>query len=194
MSFADRRRWPRFPQRADRRLSARAAHRRMTPARGERVQVAISRQFAFPLRRAYDTNLGRWPEYWPGLIRVEPGAALVTAGGHCEADAEATRPPDGARDHPAARRPIPAHRVHERPAWPAHRARHERHLVEDHASFGYRIVVEFEPRTGLRRPSDRVVVARAVERVAGRTVRNLEQRFAELSARDDERPMGVRSR
>jgi len=76
ISFAYRRRRPRFPKRADRRLPARAAHRRITPARGERVQVAISRQFAFPLRRAYDyiTDLGRWPEYWPGLIRVEPGA------------------------------------------------------------------------------------------------------------------------
>lgn len=40
------------------------------------MQLAISRHFAFPLRLGYDyiTDLGRWPEYWPGLIRVEPGS------------------------------------------------------------------------------------------------------------------------
>ena len=167
----------------------------MTPARGERVQVAISRQFAFPLRRAYDyiTDLGRWPEYWPGLIRVEPGArwsqpgdtarlTLKLLGRPTELEMTLQRVvPYQLIEYTSVQRGLPT-------------ARHERHFVEDHASFGYRIVVEFEPRTGLRRPFDRVVVARAVERVAGRTVRNLEQRFAELSARDDERPMGVRSR
>jgi hypothetical protein len=194
MSFADRRRWPRFPQRADRRLPARAAHRRMTPPEvsARRSRSAGSSRFRCGARTTTSPTSGDGRSTGQARFASSPGRAGHSRG-QCEADAEATRPPDGARDDPAARRPYQLiEYTSVQRGLPT--ARHERHFVEDHASFGYRIVVEFEPRTGLRRPFDRVVVARAVERVAGRTVRNLEQRFAELSARDDERPMGVRSR
>ena len=38
------------------------------------VHVAISKRFAFPLRAGYEyiSDLGRWPEYWPNLIRLDP--------------------------------------------------------------------------------------------------------------------------
>lgn len=159
----------------------------MTPAGGEPVQLAISRHFAFPLRLGYNyiTDLGRWPEYWPGLIRVEPGSrwsqpgdtaklTLRLLGRPTELEMTLQRVvPYKLIEYTSVQRGLPA-------------ARHERQFVEDRAGFAYRIVVEFGPRTGLRRPFDCVVVARAVERVAGQTVRNLERRFAELSARDDD--------
>ena len=62
------------------------------------------------------------------------------------------------------------------------RARHERHFAEDPNGFAYRIVVEIEPRGGVRRPFDRLFVPRVVASTARQTLDNLEQRFAELSS------------
>jgi hypothetical protein len=55
--------------------------------------------------------------------------------------------------------------------------RHERHFEPDGEGFRYRIVVEFEPRPGLRGLLDRALVARAVRRAALATLDNLEGRF-----------------
>ena len=53
-------------------------------------------------------------------------------------------------------------------------ARHERHFDGSGESFDYRLVVEYEPRSGLRGLYDRVLVRRGIERALRQTVRNLE--------------------
>lgn len=149
------------------------------------MRVAISRRFAFPLREGYDyiTELGRWPEYWPNLIRLapesrwsEPGdtvrLTLKLLGRPTELEMTLSRIiPFRLIEYMSVQRGLPA-------------ASHERHFKETRAGFDYRIAVEFQPRTGLQWPFDRLLVPRAVERVATQTVGNLERRFAELSARE----------
>jgi len=53
--------------------------------------------------------------------------------------------------------------------------RHERHFSGEGDSFDYRLVVEYEPRAGLRGFYDRVLVRRGVERALRATVENLER-------------------
>ena len=53
-------------------------------------------------------------------------------------------------------------------------ARHERHFDGEGQSFDYRLLVEYEPRGGLRGLYDRVLVRRGIERALRQTVKNLE--------------------
>ncbi len=160
----------------------------MSPQDAEPMRVTVSAHFAFPLQAGYEyiTDPARWPEYWPGLIRVEPGSrwsrpeditrlTLKLLGRPTTLEMTLRRvEPYRLIEYTSVQRGLPA-------------ARHERRFGAAPGGFAYRIVVDLEPRPGLRRPVDRFVVARAVERAAAQTVRNLEQRFAELSARDDHR-------
>jgi hypothetical protein len=54
-------------------------------------------------------------------------------------------------------------------------ARHERHFEPAGNGFRYRLVVEYEPRSGLRGLYDRFVVRRGVDRALRRTIAKLEQ-------------------
>ena len=54
-------------------------------------------------------------------------------------------------------------------------ARHERHFEDDGSGFRYRLVVEYEPRPGLKGLYDRVLVRRGVDGALRRTIANLEQ-------------------
>lgn len=149
------------------------------------VRVAISARFAFPLRQGYDyiSDIGRWPEYWPSLIRVAPGSRWSQAGDRATVTLRLLgRPTQLAMtlsriepyrliEYTSLQRGLPA-------------ARHERHFAEDRAGFGYRIVVELQPRNGPRAAFDRLIVRRAVERAASQTVDNLERRFALLTPKE----------
>ena len=46
----------------------------MTSAEAEPVRIEIGSSFEFGLQEGYGyiTDLTRWPEYWPGLIRLAP--------------------------------------------------------------------------------------------------------------------------
>jgi len=147
--------------------------------------IQIEKQFAFPLREGYDyiTDLEHWPEYWPGLVRLDPSSRWSRPGDTARLTLNLLGRPTElvmtlARIDPY--RLIEYTSVqHGLPA-----ARHERHFAEDREGFRYRIEVELEPRNGLRRPFDRVVVPRAVKRAARQTVDNLTRRFSELSKRE----------
>jgi hypothetical protein len=146
------------------------------------MRVAVSRRFAFPLREGYDyiTDPARWPEYWPNLIGVAPDSrwsqpgdvARLTVkllGRRTELEMTLSRiEPCRLVEYTSVQHNLPA-------------AKHERHFAAAPAGFSYRIAVHFEPRSGLRRPLDGFVIARAVERAARQTVDNLERRFADLS-------------
>ena len=54
-------------------------------------------------------------------------------------------------------------------------ASHERHFEADGQGFVYRLVVEYEPRGGLKGLYDRVLVRRGVDRALRRTIANLER-------------------
>jgi Polyketide cyclase / dehydrase and lipid transport len=155
----------------------------MASAPAEPLRVSIARRFAFPLDDGYEyiTNLERWPEYWPGLIGLDPASRWSQPGDTARLTLRLLgRPTELVM---TLSRIIPYRLVEytsEQRGLPP--ASHERHFAEDRAGFTYRIAVELEPRSGLRRPFDRLVVPRAVERAARATLDNLERRFAELSA------------
>ena len=147
------------------------------------VQITADRRFRFPLPAGFDyiTDLRSWPEYWPKFIALAPQSrwsqpgdtarlTLRLAGRATELQMTLTRiVPYELVEYSSVQRGLP-------------RARHERHFAEDPNGFAYRIVVEIEPRGGVRRPFDRLVVPRVVASTARQTLDNLEQRFAELSA------------
>ena len=147
------------------------------------MRVEVGRRFAFPLERGYDyiTDLRCWPQYWPNLTRVAPESRWSQPGDTAWLRLKMLGRPTQLEmtlaqvipyrliEYTTAQGGLPA-------------ATHERHFAEDAGGFLYRIVVEFEPRAGRWRPFDRLMVPRAVERMAEQTVENLERRFAELGA------------
>lgn len=147
------------------------------------MRVEAAERFAYPLRDGYDyiTDLRRWPEYWPSLISLAPGSCWSQPGDRARLTLGLFgRPtelvmtlsqviPYRLIRYTSVQRGLPE-------------ARHERRFAQEGTGFHYRIIVELEPRAGLRRPFDRLVVPRAVERAATQTLDNLERRFRELSA------------
>jgi Polyketide cyclase / dehydrase and lipid transport len=155
----------------------------MASPAAEPLRVSIARRFAFPLNDGYDyiTSLERWPEYWPNLIGLDPESRWSQPGDIARLTLRLLgRPTELVM---TLSRIIPYRLVEytsEQRGLPP--ATHERHFAEDGAGFAYRIVVELEPRSGLRQPFDRLVVRRAVERAARATLDNLERRFAEVAS------------
>jgi hypothetical protein len=148
--------------------------------------VAAGTRFTFPLGRGYDyiTDLKRWPEYWPNLLRVAPESRWSQPGDTARLTLKVLGRPTQLEMTLA--RVVPYRLVEYTTAQgglPA--ARHERHFAEEPGGFAYRIAVEFEPRAGARRPFDRLLVPRAVGRMAQQTIENLERRFAELTMSDE---------
>ncbi|HVD57206.1 MAG TPA: SRPBCC family protein [Thermoleophilaceae bacterium] len=155
----------------------------MASAAAEPVHVSIARRFAFPLSDGYDyiTSLERWPEYWPNRIRLDPESRWSQPGDTARLTLRLLgRPTELVM---TLSRIVPYRLVEytsEQRGLPT--ASHERHFAEDRGGFSYRIAVELERRSGLRRPFDRLVVRGAVERAGRTTLDNLERRFAELAA------------
>jgi hypothetical protein len=145
---------------------------RMRVVREHEFDLGVEEAFAFI------TDLANWPRYWPGLVRVEPGSKW-------------NAPEDEARivirllgrdvELRMTLRTIEVNRLveYESRQRGLPDARHERHFSATDSGFRYRLVVEYEPRSGLRGLYDRLLVRRGVERAMGQTVTNLEAQFAQ---------------
>jgi uncharacterized protein YndB with AHSA1/START domain len=142
------------------------------------MRLELTHRFAIPVRDGFDyiVEPRNWPEYWPGLIRVQPGSRWRAPGDHARVvmrllggtvELEMTlRTFDPYRliEYTSVQRGLPD-------------ARHERGFSSVGDGFEYRLAVEFEPRSGLQGAFDRRLVRRAVERTMRRTVANLEDRL-----------------
>jgi hypothetical protein len=143
----------------------------VTAVRVEREQV-----FAADLGPAFAriTDIAVWPSFWPGLVRVEPGSRWVEPGDRARLVMRLL-----GRDVPlelTLRELVPSRFVaydSVQAGLPA--ARHERHFSPSPGGFAYRILVEYEPRRGLRGVLDRTVVRRATARAVRQTMTNLER-------------------
>ena len=60
---------------------------------------------------------------------------------------------------------------------------HERHFQPDGTGFVYRLVVSYEPRSGISGLSDRFLVPRGIRRAFQRTFGALEQKLAPTTSR-----------
>ena len=142
------------------------------------MRVELTHHFASPLRYGFDyiTEPRNWPEYWPGLIRVEPGSRWQAPGDQARVtmrllgravELEMTlRTFESCElvEYTSVQRGLPD-------------ARHERAFSAAGDGFDYRLAVEFAPRASLRGVLDRVVLRRAIERTLKRTVANLDGRL-----------------
>jgi hypothetical protein len=147
------------------------------------VRIELSRRFNVPLREGFDfiTNPNHWPQYWPDLVRIEPGSRWREPGDRARlvlrllgrpVDLEMTLvrlAPYRAVEYVSVQRGLPD-------------ARHERHFEDADGDLAYRIVVSYQPRPGWHGVFDRVLVRRAIARAARKTLANLHRCFSEAGA------------
>ncbi|HEX6621302.1 MAG TPA: SRPBCC family protein, partial [Solirubrobacteraceae bacterium] len=120
-----------------------------------------------------------WPEYWPGLVRVQPGSqwhapgdrarvVMRLLGRSVELDMTLrTFDPYRLVEYTSVQRGLPD-------------VRHERGFSAVGDGFEYRLAVEFEPRAGVRGAFDRQLVRRAVVRTMRGTLANLDVRLRSI--------------
>ena len=140
------------------------------------VRVESAHRYAVPVEQgfAFVTDTANWPKFWPGYVRLEPGsswgarddtARLVTR--FLGRDRELTMTVTEFEPNRLVRY------TSTQPGLPD--VRHERHFEPDEGGFVYRLVVEYEPRSGIRGVLDRVLVARGVKRAFASTFDALER-------------------
>ena len=143
------------------------------------VRLEREHRFGVPVGTgfAFITNRGNWHRFWPGFVGIEAGSRwsapgdesrLVTRllGRKVELRMTLLRfEPNRLVEYRSTQRGLPD-------------ARHERHFEAAETGFRYRLVVEYEPRPGLRGVYDRVLVRRGVDRALRQTVANLEAAFS----------------
>ena len=142
------------------------------------MRLELTHRFAIPLRDGFEyiVEPRNWPEYWPGLIRVQPGSRWRAPGDRARVvmrllgrtvELEMTlRTFDPYRriEYTSVQQGLPD-------------VRHERAFSAVGDGFEYRLAVEFEPRAGLRGAFDRALVRPAIQSTMQRTVTNLESRL-----------------
>jgi uncharacterized protein YndB with AHSA1/START domain len=138
------------------------------------MRIEAERRFPVSVREGFDyiTDQRNWPQYWPGLVRIEPGSRWSGPGDVTRIVVRLL-----GRDVPlemTLRRFEPPRLVEytsTQPGMPD--ARHERHFEDAGGALQYRIAVELEPR-GLY---DRTVVRLGIARALRRTIANLDAAF-----------------
>ena len=140
------------------------------------IRLAQKRLFHTPVEQGFSviTDVANWPAYWPGLVRVQAESRWHAPGDQARVvlrllgrEVELTMTlrefiPNRLVTYESAQDGLPD-------------ARHERHFRPGDGGFFYRIVIEYQPRRGIRGLVDRTVVRRAIDRAAGQTMDNLER-------------------
>jgi pimeloyl-ACP methyl ester carboxylesterase len=147
------------------------------------VRMELGRRFPVSPSEGFDyiADLANWPEYWPRLVRIDPGSrwrepgdrtrlSLRMLGRTIELEMTLERfEPHRLVEYRSRQRGLPP-------------VAHERHFTEVDGGFEFRIVIEYAPRRRLRGILDRVLVRRAAKRAMRETMDNLERRFAARTA------------
>ena len=136
-----------------------------------RFDVPVERGFAFI------TDTGNWSSFWPGFVRLEDGTRWQEPGDTARL---VTRLLGRERELVMTLRSYERNRLvaytSRQPGLPD--AQHERHFEGGGDGFRYRLVVEYEPRSGVAGLVDRVLLPRAVRRVLDRTIVALDKTLA----------------
>ena len=146
------------------------------------MQIRIEREhhFEMPVEAgfAFITDMANWPRYWPGFIRIESGSQWSAPGDEARIVVRLLGRNVELR---MTLRHFEENQLVEYESTQSGMpdARHERHFVPANGGFLYRLVVEYEPRSGLRGLYDRFLLRRGIERALNQTVANVE---ATLSA------------
>ena len=139
------------------------------------IRIEREHRFAIPVEAgfAFITDIANWHAYWPGFVRIEPGSRWRAPGDEARIVVRLLgrkvelRMKLGRFDE---NRFVEYDSIQSG----APDAHHERHFAPAGGGFLYRIVVEYEPRGGLRGLYDRLLLRRGVERALRQTVANLD--------------------
>ena len=143
----------------------------------ERVEAA--RRYDVPVERGFGfiTDPSNWPRFWPGYVRLAEDSRWGTAGDTARL---VTRLLGRERELTMTITAFELNRLvaytSTQPGLPD--AQHERHFEPDGEGFVYRLVVEYEPRAGLRGLADRLLVTRGIKRAFESTFDALERELA----------------
>ena len=144
------------------------------------IRVEREHRFEVPVEAgfAFITDMANWPRYWPGFVRIESGSRWSAPGDEARIVVRLLGRNVELR---MTLRHFEENRLVEYESTQSGMpdARHERHFVPANGGFLYRLVVEYEPRFGLRGLYDRLLLRRGVERALRQTVANVD---ATLSA------------
>jgi hypothetical protein len=136
-----------------------------------RLGVPVEQGFAFI------TNTQNWPRFWPGFVRLEPGSRWGARGDTARL---VTRILGRERELAMTVTAFEPNRLvtytSTQPGLPD--ARHERHFEPDSDGFVYRLVVEYEPRSGMKGVFDRIVLARGIRRAFRSTFTALDRELS----------------
>jgi uncharacterized protein YndB with AHSA1/START domain len=145
------------------------------------VRVEDTHRYAVPVERgfAFITEPANWARFWPSFVRLDPGSRWEAPGDTARL---VTRLLGRERELEMTLTALEPNRLvaytSRQPGLPD--ARHERHFEPDGDDFVYRLVVEYEPRGGLRGLYDRVVLARGIRRAFRSTFEALARELEDL--------------
>jgi uncharacterized protein YndB with AHSA1/START domain len=140
------------------------------------MRIEAAHRYAVPVERAFAfiTDVANWPSFWPGYVRLEPGSHWGARG---DTTRLVTRILGRERTLTMTVTAFEPNRLvaytSTQPGLPD--ARHERHFEIDGDGFVYRLVVELEPRGGLRGMLDRAVLPRGIKGAFASTFAALER-------------------
>ena len=140
------------------------------------MRLEVARRFPVPVERgfAFVTDTVNWPSYWPGYVRLEDGSTWGAVGDTARL---VIRLLGRERTLTMKITSFEPNRLvtytSTQPGLPD--AAHERHFEPDGDGFLYRLVVEYEPRTGVAGLADRTLVARGIRQAFDRTLAALER-------------------
>ncbi len=140
------------------------------------IRIEHQQVFPTPIEQGFSaiTDVGNWPAYWPGLVRVEPGSCWRSPGDRARVmlrllgrEVELTM----------TLRELVRNRIVTYTSMQAGLpdAEHERHFRPVAGGFCYRIVIEYEPQRGPRGLLDRTIVRCGIDRAVRLTMLNLER-------------------
>jgi Polyketide cyclase / dehydrase and lipid transport len=130
---------------------------------------------------AFITDPANWPRFWPGYVRLEEGSSWDAPGDTARL---VTRLLGRERELTMTITELEPNRLviyaSTQPGLPD--ARHERHFERDGEGFVYRLVVEYEPHSGIRGFVQGLLLARGIRSAFKRTFAALEREFSTSSA------------
>jgi Polyketide cyclase / dehydrase and lipid transport len=153
----------------------------LEPPRERTMPIRIEREhhFAVPVETgfAFITDMANWPGYWPGFVRIESSSRWSAPGDEARIVVRLIGRNVELR---MTLRHFEENQLVEYESIQSGMpdAHHERHFVPANGGFLYRLVVEYEPRSGLRGLYDRLLLRRGVERALRQTVANVEATLA----------------
>jgi Polyketide cyclase / dehydrase and lipid transport len=143
------------------------------------TRIESAHRYAVPVERGFGfiTNTDNWPKFWPGFVRLEPGSSWGARGDTAHLvikilgrERELAMTVTGFEPNRLVTY------TSTQPGLPD--ARHERHFEADGDGFVYRLVVEYEPRGGIKGVLDRILLPRGIKRAFARTFEALDRELA----------------